>query len=406
MFAATATVLLAAVVGVVPADAQQTRVITGVVIDAQSSMPVADALVRIQGSELQAVTTVDGAFRITAGVGRHILIVEHIAYGNHADTVVVRGDQDTRLQIRISPQAIQLTPVLVEVETELELRRRTSGRSFTELQRAQIDVAAQKGQNLAELLRDGLIGVKVGNERGGSVCVEYRQGGLGMGSPGARASCKPLAVFVDGVRIGASSIYSTMPLRDLERIEVQGPAEAGTRYGIAGGNGVLLIETRQGMLARRRPESKTAQMTTLDWSLEAQPYRWARVASSSVIGNAVGLGLSLLVADQCLRLDAGINGLRSKCDAFSTVGSGFILLGLPGVSGSLAASWAGTTERSKGRVLPSALLGTLSAASGYLLLVQGEGNNSQAARTAGILMLTVATPILTTAADRVFRSLR
>jgi hypothetical protein len=82
------------------------------------------------------------------------------------------------------------------------------------------------------------------------------------------------------------------------------------------------------------------------------------------------------------------------------------VIGLPSVSGSIAASWAGSTDRSKGRILPSALLGTLSAAGGYLLYANGKSNDSQFSTTAGILLVTVGTPVLTTFGDRMFRSLR
>ena len=231
---------------------------------------------------------------------------------------------------------------------------------------------------------------------------------MGLGAPIAvRATCRPVAVFVDGVRISVpATVYSTMRLNDLERIEVLAPSEAGTRYGIAGGWGVLLLETRQGPGARGRPEQRTVLMSGFDWSLESKPYRWRRVLGGSLVGNAAGLGLALMAADQCFRLDAGIHGLRSKCDAFSTVGTGFVVLALPAVAGSFAAQWGGATDRSKGRVVPSALLGTLTVASGYLLLVHANSNDSAAAQTAGTLVLTVGTPLVTTFADRVFRGLR
>ena len=403
--------VLAILVGGDIAQAQQTRVIRGVVIDRETSAPVPQALLRIQNTELQAVSSPDGAFRLTVPVGRHVLLVEHIAYGNHADTVQVRGDQDIRIQIQISRQAIQLTPLLVQGESELETRRRTSGHSFNELRREYIDEAQKKGFNLAEALRDGMMSVQVsGERRGGSYCVEYR-GGAYANQTGARnqsvATCREVAVYIDDVKVSnPSTLYSTMPLRDIERIEMLGPNEAGTRYGISGGRGVLLIETRQGILAQRRPQRKGAPMAGLDWSLETQPYRWAKVAGSSIVGSAVGFGLSMLVADQCLRIEPGTHPLRSRCDAFSTVASGFVVIGLPSVTGSFAASWAGSTNRSKGRILPSALLGTLSAAGGYLLYANGKSNDSQFSTTAGILLVTVGTPVLTTIGDRMFRSLR
>jgi hypothetical protein len=388
--------------------AQQTGTVSGHIIDGESLKPIRDAIVLIRGLDFRSLTDVNGVFRLT-GIpsGTRVIVVQHIAYGEHADTVVVGSDRDLRLEVRISRQAIQLSPLLVQAQTALEARRRSTGHAFNEIAREQIDAAAQKGQNLAELLRDGLIGVRVSGERRGAVCVEYRQGGMGLGAPGVRAACREVAVFMDGVRISApATIYATIPLRDIERIEVQGPYEAGTRYGIAGGNGVLLIETRQGPAATRRPEQLSTLMTGLDWSLESQPYRWPRVLAGSFLGNAAGLGVGLLVADQCFKLDAGIHGLRSKCDALSTVLAGFVILGVPGVSSSFAARWGGATDRSEGRVVPAALLGTLTAGAGYFLLLQANSNDSKSLETAGTLVLTVGTPLVTGVADRVFRRLR
>ncbi len=410
-FVCATIALLLALLPMTFAAAQQTRVISGVIVDRESAIPVAQALLRIQNTSLQTTTAADGTFRITVPVGRQVLTVEHIAYGSHSDTVQVLPDQDARLQIRISRQAIQLTPVVVEAETDLERRRRTAGHAFNELRREQIDAAQQKGFNLAELLRDGMISVRVsGERRGGSYCVEHRGGAFTsqVGSAGNESrqptTCREVAVFIDGARMSApSSVYSMMPLRDVERIEMLSPAEAGTRYGIVGGRGVLLIETRQGPVSRR-PERPKAILIGTDWSAEAQPYRWARVAGSSVLGSAVGLGLGLLVADQCFKLDAGINGLRSKCNAVTTVGTGFVVLGLPGVSSGLAAHWAGATDRSSGRIVPSALLSTITAATGYLLIVEGESGGRR--RTAGTVILTVGPPLIATLADRLFRGLR
>lgn len=386
--------------------AQQTGAVSGRVIDQESLKPIVGAVVRIGGTELRALTDSLGAFRIAAvPAGARLLTVQHIAYGEHADSLKLDAATQLRLQIRISRQAIQLSPLLVEAQTELELRRRTSGHAFNEIERDEIDAAAEKGQNLADLLRDGMISVRVGAERRGAYCVEYRGGGAGL--VGTRATCRPVAVFMDGVRVSSpASLYSSMPLRDLERIEVLGPNEAGTRYGIAGGWGVLLLETRQGPAASQRSERRTTLMSGFDWSRESKPYRWPRVLGGSFVGNAAGLGLGLLVADQCFRLDDGIHGLRSKCDAVSTVGAAFIVLAVPGVTGSFAAQWGGSTDRSQGRILPSALLATLTVTSGYLLIVHGNNDDSQGARAAGVLVLTVGTPLVTSFADRVFRGLR
>jgi hypothetical protein len=385
--------------------AQQTGAVTGKVVDDGSLRPVHGAVVRVQNTALNTVTDTSGNFRIPdIPAGRHNLVIEHIAYGVHADTIPIRAGQELSVRIRLSVQAIQLTPLLVEVQTDLERRRQTTGSSFNEIAREEIDRAQQKGSNLAELLRDGMIGIRVSGERRGSYCVEYRGGGSGLS--GVRQACREVSVFLDGVRVSApSTLYSTMSLRDIERLEVLPPSEAGLQYGLAGAAGVLLVETRQGPRARRTVGGRPV-MTGLDWSLEASPYRWGRVLGGSVVGTAAGLGVGLLIGDQCLHLDNGIRGLRSKCNALATVGAGFIVLALPAVGGSTAAHWAGATERSEGRILPSALLGTLAAGGGYFLILHGESNHSDAYRTAGVVLLTVGTPLVTTVGDRICRGLR
>jgi len=131
------------------------------------------------------------------------------------------------------------------------------------------------------------------------------------------------------------------------------------------------------------------------------------VMASSVVGTAAGIGAGMLVGTQCLKVSkTDFSGLRPQCDPVTTMAAGFFMLGLPGVAGGTAASWAGATDRSKGRLVPSALLSTLSVASGYLIWVEGKTSHSEAARIAGMSILFVGTPLLTAVSDRLFRSLR
>jgi hypothetical protein len=99
-------------------------------------------------------------------------------------------------------------------------------------------------------------------------------------------------------------------------------------------------------------------------------------------------------------------GIDSRCDTLGTVATGFLMLELPGLAGTVAARWGGATDRSSGRIFPGMVLATVSAATGYLFIVQGGARNSSAATTAGMLILTVGTPALLTLSDRGFRVLR
>jgi hypothetical protein len=231
--------------------------------------------------------------------------------------------------------------------------------------------------------------------------VEYR------GAASLRGGCNEISVYMDGVQVAAPSyLYSTMPLRQIERLEVLSPGEAGAQYGLLGGAGVLLIETRQGPRPVERPVREDRSISGFDWSGEHQPYRWTRVALSSIVANAVGVGVGMLVGDQCLNMNKDGPPLRISCNAAVAVGATLVTLGLPAAAGGLTARWAGATDRSQGRIAPSAVLGTLTVAAGYLLLVQGYSDRSNTMHSAGVVVLTVGTPLVTTFSDRAFRVLR
>jgi hypothetical protein len=102
----------------------------------------------------------------------------------------------------------------------------------------------------------------------------------------------------------------------------------------------------------------------------------------------------------------GVLGVRKRCNAISTMAAGMLTLSLPSLAGSYAARWGGSTERSQGRILPGLVMGTITAAAGFLLVVRGESLEADGMTTAGTLILTVGTPALLIFSDRTLRVLR
>ena len=376
--------------------ANPTGTLTGIVLDQTSGRPVADVIVLVQGTQVGTSTTNDGRFRIVLPSGSHTLVIRHLAYGEHLEKVAVETDGQHNVQIRLSEQAIELAPLVVETMTDLDRRKRASGTRINEIARPDIDDASRRGLGLGELLRQGMPSLSV---RGN--CVEYRGARRGAGA------CREVHVVMDGVPVSSPSLLvATMPLQDIERLEMLSPAEAGALYGAFSGFGVLLIETRRGPTRERLREAGT-RLAAMDWSLESQPYDWSRVMASSVAGTALGIGAGMLVGNQCLKVSkTDFSGLRPSCDPITTMAAGFVMLGLPGLAGGTAARWAGATERSQGRLVPSALLSTLSVASGYLIWVEGKTAKSKATEVTGMTILFVGTPLLTALSDRLFRALR
>ena len=382
------------------AASQERGTLTGRVLEEGSSRPVADVVVRLSNLGLSSVTDASGMFRFaTVPEGAHMLVVEHLAFGEHAREVAVNPGEDLRLDVRLSPRAIELSPLVVEAVTELEQRRISTGHSMNEVGQEQISDAARRGLALSDVLAQHLPGLRVRSGRTGS-CVEYR-------STSAQGGCNDVSIYVDGVRAAVPSLlYFSMPLEDIARVELLSPLQASTRFGMAAGGGALLVETKTGPQRTREAASDRRLVTGFDWSLEEERYGWERVFLSSVAGNAVGLAVGLGLASRCLDIDTGLGGLRPRCPAVFTTGAGFLALALPSAAGSYTAHWAGETDRSRGRFLPAALGGAMMATAGYLLFIEGKSNESPVAERTGIVLLAVGTPLMTTLADRIFRVLR
>ncbi|MDE0074961.1 MAG: TonB-dependent receptor [Gammaproteobacteria bacterium] len=386
-------------VSVTAAAAQQTGTLTGRVLEHENSRPIPDVVVRLHDLGLSTVTDADGMFRFTdVPEGAHILVVEHLAYGDQSREIAVNPGEDLRLDVRLAARTIELEPLVVEAVTELERRRISTGHSINEVGPAQLSEAARRGLGLSEVLAQHLPGLRVRSGRTGS-CVEYR-------STSAQGGCNEVSVYVDGVRSAAPSLlYFSMPLEDIARVELLSPLQASTRFGMAAGGGALLVETKTGP-QRQREAAADNLVTGFDWSLEEERYGWERVFASSFVGNAVGLAVGLGLANQCLEIDTGLGGLRPRCTGILTTGTGILALALPSAAGGYSAGWAGQTDRSKGRFLPAALGSAMAATAGYLLLIEGRSNEARSAETAGIVLLAVGTPLMTTLADRIFRVLR
>jgi hypothetical protein len=399
--------LLLSLVAAPPVSAQQPDVgrLVGRVLDEQTLQPIPDVSVRIRDSDLVGITGADGRFSITGiPAGPKVVVLMHLAYGEHVRAVVVSAEAEAQLPVRLAPRPVVLDSVVVEAPTELEQRRQSTGFAMNEIERPSIDRASQMGLNLGQLLGQEMPGVRVrGGAFGANTCVEFR------GSVNVDGTCREVSVFLDGVPVTVpGALYATMPIQEIERLEVLSPGQAGALYGSVGGWGVLLIETRRGVRPPDRARGERELLFGFDWSEEERGYPWFRVAGSSLLGNALGLGVAMLAADQCFEVRArGILSVQtSRCNAVTTMLAGFVSLALPAAAGSYAARWAGGTGRSRGRVLPGLIVGTISAAGGYLLLVRGQGSNSDTATNTGALILTVGTPVLLTISDRALRILR
>jgi hypothetical protein len=377
--------------------AQETRVVSGVVVDAESGAPVSDALVTIRGTGLSVVTDAEGRFEVSGvPVGSLELVLRHVAYGEHAEPLVVGASGSLDLRIRASSRAIELEPLDVEVASTEAQARRALGTAGHVIDRATIEAFPPIGNGLLPLLQGRIPSLRVHGS-----CVEYRhQQQAVYPDPvdpeiSRLTPCRDVTVVVDGVPDAqGSDLLAQLSPQDVERIQVLSPAEAGLQY-VAGERGVILVETRRGMVTE---SPYRVHVNGFGWN-EPESYPWLRVLGVSALGNAAVAGLTSRTV-----LDCGGNEvlLTPRCHATAGMAAAF----LTSAMSRLITRWAGRTPYSEGRTYPALLMGVATASIGYVLYVHGENQDSDGSRAAGQIVLAVGIPLTLTLSDRVFRMLR
>ena len=83
----------------------------------------------------------------------------------------------------------------------------------------------------------------------------------------------------------------------------------------------------------RRPDQRLEAPVGFDWSLEQEPYPWARVLGSSFLGNAVSVGLGYLMINRCMHIERTEFALsfKANCGRLYVLGTGLLSVGLPAV---------------------------------------------------------------------------
>jgi len=201
---------------------------TGKVIGADDKQPVVGASVKIKGTNLGAVTDVNGEFSLSLSPG-NVLVVSYLTY--QTKEVPVSGDQ--YLTIVLSPVTTSLNEVVV-TGYQTQRKKDISGAVAT------VDVNAAKvvpTTNAESLLQGQAAGVTVVEQGapGASANVYIR----GIGNFG---NASPLYV-IDGIQAGGMGDINP---NDIESISVLKDAGAAAIYGVAGGNGVVVITTKKG----------------------------------------------------------------------------------------------------------------------------------------------------------------
>jgi hypothetical protein len=391
-----------------PVLAQSGSFVGGRVIDQETGEAVADAMVLVEGTGLGGLTSSLGLFELAqVPPGNWVIRVQHIAYGEFRDTLSVPPDAEITLRVILSPETIELEPVVVEAMSRRDYDARARGTAANVVTREQIEESMGTSQSLAQVLQRNLTGANIrGNPSGlGTICLEFRAP-RSLQDP---IGCKSPTVFVDGVRVqNPRPMWSTFPIEDIERLEFVPSVEAGARYGTDSNYGVLLIDTRTGAsVSGMAEEDRMRRGGTYDWSLESEDYPWFKVFASSFVGNALGLTMGYAAGSQCLNF-GGLSDVvfNPSCGGLATAAATTAMVAAPMFGSSLAAGWAGQTDLSRGRVFSAAIAAAFALVPGYILVAAADDEAFAGAEAIGWVTLTLGVPAFTTLADRLFRSVR
>ncbi len=235
---------------------QQLATIEGEVLDAETALPLAGAIVVVPGIGRYTFSDELGYFRFdSVAPGEYFVRAIRIGYETlEANVPLLPGEM---LVVHMSPGAIPLDGITVTVIGPDELAWRTAGAQIGLIGPIEMEELAERYLTLDQVLNSRrLSGARylVSRGLGQSGCLRSSRGldrsrparPPGRGAVPGSSDCA--AVVVDGVLLNPESagwVYELDP-SDIFAIRFLHGTDAGVRYGHTGGTGVLVVETRAG----------------------------------------------------------------------------------------------------------------------------------------------------------------
>jgi TonB-linked SusC/RagA family outer membrane protein len=221
-----------------PAWAQQTRQLTGQVLDAKTGEGLAGVTVLVKGTTNGASTGADGQFTLSVPSTDAVqLTVSYIGYVTQ--TVTAKGEGN--LNIRLASDTKALDEVVVIGYGQVKKSDVTGAIVSVKEE----DIKKTPAANVMESLQGRLPGVDIARTNGSAtsgVSVTVR------GNRSLTANNGPLFI-VDGVQY--NSIQDINP-NDIQSMEVLKDAASTAVYGSRGANGVIIVTTKRGTSGQPR----------------------------------------------------------------------------------------------------------------------------------------------------------
>lgn len=244
-------VLLAFLLSSTQLLAQSGTFVTGKVVDDESGKALVGASVSIPEIRLGGVTDKEGNFKFKAPAGKHTLEVKYVGYSTVARSVVLKEDQTTTVNFRLSQGSIRTNEIVV-VGLSGEVDKSKLGNT----------IASVSNEAINNVVSSSAIDAISGRVLGAQVTRNSGQPGAGTyitlrGRKTFEGSSEPLYV-VDGIIIDNTSLYDPSGTQqfsnravdinpeDIESMQILKGASAAALYGSKAGNGVIIITTKKG----------------------------------------------------------------------------------------------------------------------------------------------------------------
>ncbi|MDR0541225.1 MAG: SusC/RagA family TonB-linked outer membrane protein, partial [Dysgonamonadaceae bacterium] len=239
-----ALLLMAAIAMPVEAFAQQSRILTGIVVD-ENDEPVIGANVTVPGTSVGTATDLDGKFQLSAPAGKTTIQVAYLGY--QIQTVSIANQ--TTITVRLVPENQGLDEVVVIGYGTVKKRDLTGAVSSV---KADQIVQIPTG-NALEAIQGKIPGMDITRNDGGagsgvSILIRGTKT-LGFTDQTGKITRTTEPLFIiDGVQGGS---YADLNPNDIESIDVLKDASSTAIYGSLGANGVVIITTKRGKEANK-----------------------------------------------------------------------------------------------------------------------------------------------------------
>ena len=258
--------LMAAMVvaaGCLTAAMAQVRTITGKITSKDDGLAMPGVNVLIKESQRGTSTNAEGKFTIDVSGSNAVLVFSFVGY---TKTEVPVGNRSV-VDVVMTSDASQLQEVVV---TALGISREKKSLAYSISEVKSEDLVKAANPNVLKALDGKVSGVNLTNlssDPTSSVLVNIR-GTTAMpttSAGGSDVSIKGQPLYViDGVPVGTQTftskdgvdfgnILSQLNPNDIANITILKGGSAGALYGAEGGNGVVMITTKSGKGAKKRP---------------------------------------------------------------------------------------------------------------------------------------------------------